>query len=87
MYYMSYTHTITSKGQVTIPKFIRQQLGLKPGDQATFHLKPDGEVVIAPPLTLQQVREMLKQPAGAQLSSKEALIIEGMKKDGHQAFR
>ena len=27
---------LTSKGQVTIPKKIRQQLGLKPGDQVAF---------------------------------------------------
>lgn len=87
MYYMSYTHTITSKGQVTIPQPIRQWLGLRPGDRATFTLKPSGEVVIAAPKTLEEVRTMLRTPAGARLSPKEKLVLQGMKKDGHQAFR
>ena len=41
------THaTITSKGQVTIPKDIRQQLDLKTGDRIDFILGNAGEVVI-----------------------------------------
>lgn len=84
---MTFTHTITSKGQITIPKAIRRQLGLKPGGQATFRLKPGGEAVLVAPMTLEQVREMLKVPAGAGLSTKEKLILEGMNKDGRQAFR
>lgn len=42
------TSTITSKGQVTIPKKIRQQLNLKKGDQIDFQLLPDGEIRISP---------------------------------------
>jgi len=30
------TSTISSRGQVTIPKEIRDQLGLKPGDRVNF---------------------------------------------------
>ena len=36
--------TLTSKGQTTIPKDIRDSLGLKPGDRITFTLMPDGTV-------------------------------------------
>jgi antitoxin PrlF len=38
--------TLTSKGQTTIPKDIRDRLGMKPGDRMTFTLMPDRTVVI-----------------------------------------
>lgn len=30
------TAKVTSKGQITIPKRVREQLGLKPGDEVEF---------------------------------------------------
>lgn len=38
--------TLTSKGQTTIPKDIRDSLGLKPGHRMTFTLMPDGSVLL-----------------------------------------
>ena len=38
--------TLTSKGLTTIPKEIRDSLGLKPGDRMTFTLMTDGTVVM-----------------------------------------
>lgn len=38
--------TLTSKGQVTIPKQIRDALGLMPGSAVDFAVNRDGEVVI-----------------------------------------
>jgi len=38
--------TLTSKGQTTIPKEIRDSLGIKPGDRMTFTLMPDATVVM-----------------------------------------
>ena len=38
--------TLTSKGQTTIPKEIRDSLGMKPGDRMTFTLMPDATVVL-----------------------------------------
>lgn len=38
--------TLTSKGQTTIPKEIRDSLGLKPQDQLNFTLLPDGTVIM-----------------------------------------
>jgi antitoxin PrlF len=40
--------TLTVKGQVTIPKQIRQALGLEPGMPVDFAVNPVGEVVIRP---------------------------------------
>lgn len=40
------TTTITSKGQVTIPKQIRDALDLAPGCTVDFAVNRDGEVVI-----------------------------------------
>ncbi len=38
--------TLTSKGQTTIPKEIRDSLGMKSGDRMTFTLMPDATVVM-----------------------------------------
>ena len=37
---------ITVKGQVTVPKSVRDYLGLKPGSAVTFERLPTGEVVL-----------------------------------------
>lgn len=38
--------TLTSKGQLTVPKAIRDSLGMKTGDRMTFTLMQDGVVVL-----------------------------------------
>jgi AbrB family looped-hinge helix DNA binding protein len=38
--------TLTSKGQTTIPKEIRDSLNMKEGDRMTFTLLPDGTVLL-----------------------------------------
>ena len=38
--------TITSKGQVTIPKHIRDSLHLEPGSKVVFDVNNDGELVL-----------------------------------------
>jgi AbrB family looped-hinge helix DNA binding protein len=38
--------TMTSKGQLTIPKEIRERLGLKPGDKVDFVPTGDAEVSV-----------------------------------------
>ena len=51
---------ITVKGQATIPKFVREHLGLKPGDRVKFFVHPDGSVVLLPKLPASALRGMLK---------------------------
>lgn len=38
--------TVTSKGQVTIPKAIRDLLGIEPGQAVDFRMDTDGRVVL-----------------------------------------
>lgn len=40
--------TLTSKGQVTVPKNVRDFLGIGPGSKVTFELTPKGDVVLRP---------------------------------------
>ncbi|HEY0554429.1 MAG TPA: AbrB/MazE/SpoVT family DNA-binding domain-containing protein [Thermoanaerobaculia bacterium] len=42
-----YFSTLTRKGQVTIPKTLRDQLGLRLGDRISFHLRGE-EIVLKP---------------------------------------
>ena len=39
---------ITSKGQTTIPKAIRDRLGVEPGDRVDFVVQRDGTVTVEP---------------------------------------
>ena len=51
---------ITVKGQATIPKAIREHLGLKPGDRVKFFVHPDGSVVLLPKLSPAALRGIIK---------------------------
>ena len=42
------TTTLTSKGQVTLPKKFRDYLGLQPGARVGFALGAHGEVIVTP---------------------------------------
>ena len=63
---------ITVKGQATIPKIIREHLGLKPGDRVKFFVHPDGTVVLLPKLPASALRGMLKS------RRRKAVTIEQM---------
>jgi antitoxin PrlF len=39
--------TMTSKGQITIPKVVRERLHLEPGDKVYFDVRDDGSVFLA----------------------------------------
>jgi len=40
--------TITAKGQTTIPKAIREHLGVDVGGRVDFVIQPDGTIVVEP---------------------------------------
>ena len=50
------TATVTTKGQITIPKEVREHLGIGTGDRLSFVVQEDGSVTVKP-LT-RHVREL-----------------------------
>jgi antitoxin PrlF len=40
------TVTVTSKGQVTVPKQVRDRLGIKPGSKVDFEVAEDGRAFL-----------------------------------------
>ena len=58
------TSTLTSKGQTTIPKDIRERLNLQPGDRLEFVIDEDGRVLVLPAsIDASELTGMLKPPA------------------------
>ena len=45
---MAEATTMTTKGQVTIPREIRERLGLQSGDKIAWSMLSDGTVVVRP---------------------------------------
>jgi antitoxin PrlF len=62
---------ITVKGQATIPKAIREHLGLKPGDRVKFFMHPDGSVVLLPKLSAAAFRGIVKSHRGRPVTVEE----------------
>jgi antitoxin PrlF len=73
---------ITTKGQATIPKVIREHLGLKPGDRVKFFVHPDGTVVLLPKLPVASLRGMIKpRPRRVTIEQMNAAIAAGAATD------
>jgi antitoxin PrlF len=73
--------TLTSKGQTTIPKQVREHLKLNPGDKLDFVIETGGRVVIRPAkLDVRDLKGLLKRRDGKVLSIGEmnAAIARGV---------
>jgi AbrB family looped-hinge helix DNA binding protein len=70
---------LSIKGQVTIPKAIREHLKVGPGDRVKFFVHPDGTVVILPKLPVSSLRGILASKTGrrATLEQMEEAIEAG----------
>lgn len=67
--------TVTSKGQVTIPKAIRAQAKIHEGTQIDFQIQNDGSILIIP------VQRHISQLKGiVKLKKKKPVSLEEMKK-------
>lgn len=61
--------TLTSKGQLTLPKDIRDQLSLKAGSRLDFHVNADGWLLARPVTnTALGLAGLLKRPGQAAVS-------------------
>ena len=74
--------TITAKGQTTVPKEVRDHLGLKPGDQIEFVIQPDGAVrVDALSIDIRSLKGSLRRYVEKPVS------VEDMRKAVRDRFR
>ena len=56
--------TLTSKGQITVPKAIREKLGLQSGDRVEFFIDESGEVIMVPVTTsISALKGLVPKPA------------------------
>lgn len=76
---MANTATVTSKGQTTIPKPIRDRLNLKAGDRVQFVVEEGGKVVLVPAtVRITELRGILPRPKRpVSLEAMEAAVKSG----------
>lgn len=61
--------TLTSKGQITLPKEIRDRLGLDAGSMLDFQVLPDNTITARPVKPdARRIRGLLKSPYAAPLT-------------------
>jgi antitoxin PrlF len=57
------TATVTSKGQITLPRKVREALRIRPGDRIDFVVGEDGNVRLrAGEVAVSELRGLLRQP-------------------------
>ncbi len=59
--------TVTVKGQVTLPKSVRDAAGIKPGDRVEVRATANGSVVIEKPTAVSAYRQRLEEVAARRL--------------------
>ena len=65
--------TVTSKGQVTIPKSVRERLHLRTGDKLDFRVEEDGTIRVHPiARKVSEVFGLLAEKAGRAYSAEES---------------
>jgi AbrB family looped-hinge helix DNA binding protein len=71
--------TMTSKGQVTIPKTVRDLLQLRTGDRVDFIVESDGTVVMVPlTRSIKSLKGMLPKPGKTvTLDEMDKAIVRG----------
>jgi AbrB family looped-hinge helix DNA binding protein len=86
------TARLTSKGQATIPKDIREHLSLRPGDVLNFAIVGDHVVLRAKNKSIKEIAGLLYRPGqrAVSLSEMDEAIAEGAARRagvGHKSAR
>jgi AbrB family looped-hinge helix DNA binding protein len=76
--------TVTIKGQTTLPRDVRQALGLNPGDRVRYMILDGGEVRIVRSRPVMSLAGLLegRSPHRATLEEIEEAIAEGAAESG-----
>lgn len=74
--------TLTSKGQVTLPKALRDRLNLAAGDRIAFIVEADDSVrLVVKPASIERLKGMLPRPRQpVPLEAMEQAIAEGARR-------
>jgi len=75
------TSTLTSKGQITVPKEIRDHLKLRTGQRLEFQVAADGRVVMRP-----RSRDVRDLKGIVQTSRRKTVSVEEMNEAIAQGF-
>jgi antitoxin PrlF len=72
------TATLTSKGQITIPKEVRDHLGVEPGDRISFSIGSEGSVTVeSETVDMRSLRGLLKSHRRVSPKAMEKAIRRG----------
>lgn len=63
--------TLTARGQTTLPRSVRQALGLRPGDRVRYVLLDGGEVRLLRSRPVAELAGMLHRPGRSAVSLEE----------------
>ena len=77
--------TLTTKGQITIPKAVRDRLELRTGDEVEFTIESDDRVTLRPArIDVGALKGALRRPgrAAVSLEDMDAAIARGVRR-GH----
>lgn len=80
---MRYETSMTVKGQITVPKDVRDLLGLKPGQKVGIETDPDGTVRIVrsgptPPMTKEEFLKRIAKARELYRPSPEFANMDGL---------
>jgi AbrB family looped-hinge helix DNA binding protein len=65
--------TLSSKGQLVIPKEVRDRMGVRPGDRVDFVMQDNGDVIIRPAVVdVRHLKGLLYRPG------RRAVTVEEM---------
>ena len=72
---MIYTVSITKKGQMTLPKDIRDKLGITVPGRVTIKLGPKDKMGLGRQVKIEDIRKIIGKPGGRQFLTEREKII------------